>query len=251
MFGTMKILSKTLLAALLLASGAQGALPSFNGIESLGVDYQVLPLFPEELTRLGVREGEVRLVLSVDHLGNLEDTLVISSTHPKFTDATLGAFKKWRFKPLRQSGQPVAATAMVTVKFETRGAVVTSMSSQDAAMAFVMPMMRNADAYRMHTLRELDQIPTPIAAPGPAYPRELKDKGVTGEVNVGFYIDETGAVRIPSVDAGEDPRLASLAIEALRQWRFEPPRSKGVPVLVKASQAFKFGAPTKWAVGER
>ena len=237
----MKTISKTLLAAVLLAGPAFGALPPPAGNDFLGVAYQELPLFPDELTRLGIREGEVRVVLSVDHLGNLEDALVVSSTHPKFTEVTLNAFKKWRFTPLRQRGEPVAATTMVTVKFETRGAVVTSVTSHEIAMMLVAPLMRNADAYRLHSLKELDQIPTPIAAPAPAYPRELEAKGVTGEVTVGFYIDELGSVRIPSVDVSENPVLASLAIEALRQWRFEPPRSKGEPVLVKASQVFKFG----------
>lgn len=237
----MKTISKTLLAAVLLAGAAHGAVPPVADNDFLGVARQVMPSFPDELTRAGIREGEVRVVLSVDNLGNLEDALVVSSTHPKFTEVTLNAFRKWRFTPIRQAGAPVAATAMVTVKFETRGAVVTSLTPHELAMILVTPLMKSADEYRLHSLKELDQIPTPIAAPGPAYPRELAQKGVKGEVTVGFYIDETGAVRIPSVNAGENPHLAALAIDALRQWRFEPPRSKGEPVLVQASQVFKFG----------
>lgn len=241
MSAIMRTLFKTLLVALLLTVAARGATPPTTGNEFLGVDFQELPLFPDELTRQGIREGEVRVVLSVDSLGNLEDALVISSTHPKFTDAALTALKKWRFTPLLYRGERVAATAVVTVKFETRGAVVTSMTSHEAAMGLVSSMMQKTYAYRMHTLRELDQIPTPIVVRNPSYPEELEKKGIKGEVTVNFYIDETGSVRIPSVNADQNPVLAPIAIDALRQWRFEPPRVKGNPVLVKASQPFRFG----------
>jgi len=63
---------------------------------------------------------------------------------------------------------------------------------------------------------------------------------VRGSVNVEFYIDETGAVRLPSLAPGENLELGSLAIAALSQWRFNPPTSRGRAVLVKAVQTFNF-----------
>lgn len=245
----MKRLSKTLLVALLLGGVAQGAPPAGPAFQSLRVQHQELPVFPEELTRTGIRDGEVRVVLSVDHLGNLDDLLVLFHTHPRFAEQTIAALKKWRFEPARQNGVPVAATTILTINFETKGAIVTSLSVHEQAALMVAPLMRGRYEYRLHTLRELDQIPTPISAPAPGYPRELAAKGVQGQVTVGFFIDETGAVRIPSVDITDDSRLASLAIEALRQWRFEPPRCKKVPVLVKASQVFNFRPNEKMASG--
>jgi len=64
-----------------------------------------------------------------------------------------------------------------------------------------------------------------------------------GKVSVEFYIDETGRVRMPSVDletneAYED--LSATAIAAVGQWQFEPPTVKGRPVLVVAHQDFTF-----------
>jgi len=60
-----------------------------------------------------------------------------------------------------------------------------------------------------------------------------------------------GAVRLPSVSTEQDAVLTRLAIDALKQWKFSPPTSRGRPVLVKASQVFDFGnaAETLDAVG--
>ena len=103
-------------------------------------------------------------------------------------------------------------------------------------------MMDRDDVYRPHSLKELDRIPTPIAAPSPGFPARFAHGGA-GQVTVSFYIDEDGAVRLPSVDESDDPDLAAAAIDALRNWKFEPPTWKRRPVLVRASQQFNFRTP--------
>ena len=57
---------------------------------------------------------------------------------------------------------------------------------------------------------------------------------------VNFYIDEKGGVRLPVVESGNDPDLAALAITAIQHWKFEPPTARGVRVLTKTSQVFRF-----------
>ena len=61
-----------------------------------------------------------------------------------------------------------------------------------------------------------------------------------GRVTVDFYITEDGTVRLPSVSPYDDSQLTALAIDALRQWKFEPPTHNGNPTLVKATQVFSF-----------
>jgi outer membrane biosynthesis protein TonB len=68
----------------------------------------------------------------------------------------------------------------------------------------------------------------------------LADKGVKGQVTVEYYIDETGAVRMPAVSADDNPILGALTVIAIGQWKFTPPTSRGKGVLVKASQVFDF-----------
>ena len=63
---------------------------------------------------------------------------------------------------------------------------------------------------------------------------------MTGRVQVHFFIDETGAVRMPSVEAPAHPYLAETAVNAVREWKFEPATRRGRPVLIAASQQFDF-----------
>jgi TonB family protein len=214
-------------------------------LEPLRVRYQELPIFPQELLRLGEREGHVRLALSVDTTGKMDDYLVVAHTHPAFARATVAALKKWTFEPAMMAGTPVPSSTEITVNFETQGTVVVSLTGMEAAATQIYSLLKDGYRYRPYALRELDRIPTPIVATTPVYPQEMARLGYVGNVTVGFYIDETGTVRMPAIDAQEDSPLASLAIAALRTWKFEPPTCKGVPVLVKASQLFHFRSAEK------
>ncbi len=243
----MKTLGPTLslLAILTTASPltAQLANPS-DRVQSLRAIETMLPVYPYELVQLGVREGEVRVAISVDKYGKIDDCLAVAYTHPEFARVTIAAIKRWKFEPARYLGQPIAAATEIAVKFAVEGTVVVSLTPLESLNLRIYAMFNNnPNAYRPRTLSELDRIPTPIAAPPPGYPERLTHPGASGQVTVSFYIDESGTVRLPSVDVTEDPELASAAIDALRNWKFEPPTCKGHPVLVRASQRFNFRAP--------
>jgi TonB family protein len=64
---------------------------------------------------------------------------------------------------------------------------------------------------------------------------------VHGTVIVDFFIDENGKLRMPAIQRADHDELASLAVAAMLQWKFEPPTRQGVPVLVRAKQVFHFG----------
>jgi TonB family protein len=98
----------------------------------------------------------------------------------------------------------------------------------------------NSYEYKLCTMRDIDNIPVPVFVIRPDYPPEIAAKNIAGEVSVAFFIDETGAIRMPAVTQSDSQILSDLAINALRQWKFEPPTRKGLPVLVKAVQLFKF-----------
>jgi TonB family protein len=88
--------------------------------------------------------------------------------------------------------------------------------------------------YHVCSLRDLDRIPTPLHVVAPA--ASLRPDA--GEVKVEFYIDEQGKVRIPVARETSDAAFANAAVDAVSQWQFEPPTSKGKAVLVHAVQIF-------------
>jgi periplasmic protein TonB len=235
-------------SALLACIGLLGTGAAWAQLPSLPPDWQstkifqtVEPIFPYQLQQLSVTSGEARVVINVDASGKLSEWLVIGYTMPEFADVAVKALKQWRFEPARLRGEPVGTTVELVFHYESQGTLVVSQTATDNVTARLLQLMAGSYVYKPCSLRDLDKIPTPIYTVSPAYPHELADKGVKGKVVIGFYIDETGAVRMPSGSVQDDDRLSGLALAALRQWKFEPPTRGGKPVLVAAQQTFNFG----------
>jgi TonB family protein len=187
-----------------------------------------------------VTQGEARVVICVDATGELTEWLVIGYTQPEFADSAVAAIKVWKFEAARLQGEPVGVTAELSFYYTAQGVVVSSQNLVEMVEAQTMRMLDGRYLYQPCALSELDRLPVPVATVAPVYPRELAQKGVQGTVEVEFYIDQTGAVRLPSVTTKDNLELSRLAVAALNQWKFTPPTSRGRGVLVKAVQTFNF-----------
>ena len=221
--------------------------PAFGQLGSIVPEWQSLvivqtcePVFPFQLTQAGVTNGQAQVAISTDVNGKLVDWMVIAYSHPELAREAVDSIKQWRFVPARLRGEPVGTTIEIYFYFEAKGVVVSTTMMDLRARATILASNRNV--YEPCSLRDLDRIPTPLAAIAPQYPAELANKGVRGKVTVDFYIDETGVARMPSVSSHDNSDLTVLSIEALRQWKFEPPTRNGKPVLVRATQVFNFGS---------
>ena len=64
----------------------------------------------------------------------------------------------------------------------------------------------------------------------PVYPPELQQLGVEGTVVLSAVISKDGTVLSPAVRNTVDPRFAAAAIEAVRQWVYQPALLNGEPV---------------------
>jgi TonB family protein len=210
--------------------------------QSLKIQQTVEPIFPNHLAQAGLTVGMAHLAINTDPDGKLIEWLVVGFTQPEFATAAVEALRQWKFEPAQLRGEKVGTTVELIFHFEAKGVVVSTSSLSDILEAQLLRRMGAHYIYLPCSLRELDRIPTPIVTIAPTYPKELADRGVKGRVTVEFYIDESGAVRVPAVSIDDNSVLTALAVAALRQWRFEPPTRNGSPVLVKASQVFNFGA---------
>jgi TonB family protein len=227
-----------LLAALL----AFAAVPAFAAFESIRIrSDNDLPRFPPALLVEGITRGHAIVAISVDTEGKLDDLLVLGYSHERLARATTEVMKDWRFVPARLDGQPVRAQLELRLDFTVEGAVITSnITERFIADLFGNAIERRA-AYRPCPSNELDRVPAKVAGEAPLYAVQAEKEGVRGSVEVHFYIDEKGDVRMPAVQAGQHPYLLEKAVEAMKSWKFEPPTSRGRPVLVAAAQTFDFG----------
>lgn len=84
--------------------------------------------------------------------------------------------------------------------------------------------------------------PVPISRVLPSYPSNARSQGVEGEVVLRAIVDQNGAVERDVVVVESVPLLDQAAIEALRQWHFEPGRDaadRAVRVVIEVPLRFR------------
>lgn len=89
---------------------------------------------------------------------------------------------------------------------------------------------------------DLDQRPRPVLTVEPVYPAELRKRRLEGTVSVVFLVGTDGKVRNPQVERSTDPSFDRPALEAVRQWKFEPGMRNGAKVEFKMRQPIRFRA---------
>jgi protein TonB len=73
----------------------------------------------------------------------------------------------------------------------------------------------------------------------PTYPEDAKAARISGTVVVEVTVDEQGNVFAARAISGH-PLLKSAAVEAARQWKFQPTTLSGVAVKVISTVTFNF-----------
>jgi periplasmic protein TonB len=77
----------------------------------------VAPTVPRDFAAGGAA-GLVTVSLLIDDKGNVTETSVVKSTHKELEDPAMDAVRKWRFKPAKKDGNPVAVRVAIPIKFE-------------------------------------------------------------------------------------------------------------------------------------
>lgn len=90
------------------------------------------------------------------------------------------------------------------------------------------------------SMSEIDQRPRPVHQVAAGYPSELRSRAVEGVVTLIFIVDETGRVANPRVEKSTHPEFEAPALEALRQWKFEPAVKGGKRVSCRMRVPIRF-----------
>lgn len=85
----------------------------------------------------------------------------------------------------------------------------------------------------------VEELPQVSARVAPVYPEAARRAGIQGTVTVQALVGTDGVVRDARVVDGI-PALDAAALQAVRQWRFEPARAGGKPVAVWVSVPVRF-----------
>ncbi|MEN6560382.1 MAG: energy transducer TonB [Acidobacteriota bacterium] len=184
---------------------------------------QVNPVYPEEARKTGV-EGVVILEIKADERGNVVDVRILRSV-PVLDQAAIAAVRQWIYEPLLVDGKPRKVIFTATVRFALR--------ESDRDRAF--------EKFAQGAVKAEGDINPPrlIKEVAAVYPEAARQAGVAGVVILGVRADETGRV-VDAMVLRSIPLLDQAAIDAVKQWVYEPTviGGKATPIVFTVTVRF-------------
>ena len=222
-------------------------LASMLGIPAFAMSSGNLPLeiittravFPREAALRGVDYGYARVAIEVSPNGNLIDHLVTECSEKEFAQEAGKLVTTASYRVPADDGQPTAVRTNLLVEFETSGLIISS-DWNEIVESYLHGRQIKRTGFSLKGASEIDAAPQLVNAVKPVYPTDWAERGISGRVLIDFYIDETGAVRLPAIASADFDELGTVALDAVRQWTFAVPRHYGEPVSVHVKQVFEF-----------
>jgi protein TonB len=90
------------------------------------------------------------------------------------------------------------------------------------------------------SLAEIDQKPRAVFQASPLYPSQMRGRKLEGVVTVIFIVDVSGRVADPRVVKSTHEAFAGPALNAVKQWKFEPAIKAGQRVPCKMRVPIRF-----------
>ncbi len=183
----------------------------------------VQPVYPKAAKEAHI-EGIVIVEAKADEKGDVIDARVLRSI-PALDQAAIDAVRQWKYEPMVIDGKPQKVVFTVTVRF-----------TLDEAQS------RAIDKFSEGVIKaERDIKPPQLLKEVPAkYPEAARAAGVSGVVILGVKTDETGRV-VDVIVLRSIPLLDQAAIDAVRQWVYEPfvHEGKAQPVVFTVTVRFQ------------
>ena len=184
---------------------------------------EVAPVYPQ-IARQARVEGMVILEAKTDEQGNVIGVRVLRSI-PLLEQAAIEAVKQWKYEPLVIDGKPRKVLFTVTVRFMLK----------EGGTA------KTLDKFAQGAIRAENDIKPPklVKEVAPVYPEVARVAVIEGVVILGVKTDEEGRVKDVMV-LRSIPLLDQAAIDAVRQWVYEPLviDGKAVPVVFTVTVRF-------------
>ena len=155
--------------------------------------------------------------------------LVVAGTTGFLVQADTRASLRGELEVRRQQAQQVAALRAGNEVLRRNAAEVAELRTDDAEFAKLrdeaeaMKKQLQAAAAKKAAATVPDRrLPQPKVQVGAAYPAELRQAGISGEVQIDFLIDTEGVVRNAFVAKSTDRGFEAPSLEAAKQWQYEP-----------------------------
>ena len=165
---------------------------------------KVKPVFPEEAFKKGI-QGSVVMEAVIGKDGNVKEVRTVASQDPLLAQAAMEAVKQWVYDPFTINGACKEVLFTVTVTFALDPKKGEPKGGGDAL-----------------TRLEGSERPRKVKDVKPVYPDEARKNKIEGIVTLEAVIDETGKVRKLRIIGSPHEMLGKAAMEAVKQWEYEP-----------------------------
>jgi len=240
------MLSRTLIGILLCCTAGVTAAQvrptrvrvSEKVMESL-IIHKVDPGCPGRTARI---QGQVILKAIIDKSGKVENLDVISG-HPLLLPLAIETAKQWTYKPYLLNGDPMIVETQIHLDFRC-GAQPPPQGVAGDQPGGIPPeppegIVSSTPGQQTHT-----SIPNRVRIASttieqrlrhkvaPDYPAQAKAQHIEGRVVLRIVIDKQGTVANIQLISGH-PILAPAAIDAVKQWKYDPYLLNNQPVEVE------------------
>jgi TonB family protein len=218
----------------------KGAVPVKEGVPVPKLIKRVDPVYPEEARKNKI-QGIVILEAKIDEAGRVFDVIVLKSV-PELDRSAVDGVRQWMYEPLLVGGKAVKAVFTVTVKFAldgekakggvggVKGVVKEGVEDGVAGGVGSEEWEKRLKAFEAGAVPCKDEINPPklIKLVNPVYPEKARKQGLEGIVILSAKTDENGKV-IDTMVLRSIPGLDQAAMDALKQWVYEPLLIDGKP----------------------
>lgn len=177
------------------------------------------PLYPP-IARAAHVQGDVVVRALIGTDGSVVDAEAISGP-AMLRRSAVDAVLQWTYQPFLKNGKPMVVQTTVTVHYEIAKEAPPSVT--DSPVRIAAGMMAG------HIVQKAN----------PVYPPEARAAHVEGTVVMHAIIGKDGTIRNLTVESGPE-MLRDSAVEAVRQWTYQPYLLNGEPVEVNTAIAVNY-----------
>jgi TonB family protein len=191
---------------------------------------RVEPVYPEEARKAGT-EGTIVLELKIDTKGAVEAVKILKAGPEALNKAAVEAVKQWKYEPMVIDGEAKPVLATVTVRFalKDKKSTVGTWEKTGTDSETRPPVQAKGDVKPPKLIKKID----------PIYPEEARKAGIHGVVILEATTDKEGKVVDVKV-LRSIPELNQAAVDALKQWVYEPMIIDGQPQGVTFTVTVRF-----------
>jgi len=191
------------------------------------------PVYPYEMVLAG-QSGSADANFVVDYVGRPLFTTAGATGNAALAKAAIAMVEASEYSPGKKGTQRVMSPSTEHFQFDGE-------KSLDPEARRVLAELRKSNPAIFSTA-ELDERPKVLQQVAPAYPRALKDDGLTGQAEIEFVISRTGEVLFPRIVSATYEDFGWAATVAVAQWRYQPPQKNGKSVEVRMRVPILFTA---------